>query len=132
MGVNKPRGYIPGDRLVECEVCGFGYRHSRIRVGVMPRQKGLYVCPTCYDAWHPNEGWKLPQKAEGAVSPGPIGESEILLTPCCTEDTITLSATSESNLARLPFGEDDLIVLLAASDESWSAVIPLRLIGGFE
>jgi len=43
-----------------------------MKKGIMPKQKGLYVCPDCYDYWHPNEKWKLPTKKEGQVSKGPI------------------------------------------------------------
>jgi len=59
--------YIPGDRWVECDVCGFAYRFSEMRKGVAGKQKGLSVCPTDYDTVHPNEGWKLPFKPEGKL-----------------------------------------------------------------
>jgi len=45
--------YIPGDRKVECEVCGFVYRFSEMRRGISDRQKGLEVCPDCFDLPHP-------------------------------------------------------------------------------
>jgi hypothetical protein len=47
--------YISGDRLVECNICGLDYRFSRMRKGVMGSQKGLEVCPYCFDGIHPNE-----------------------------------------------------------------------------
>ena len=45
--------YIPGDRKVECEVCGFVYRFSQMRKGKIGNQVGLDVCPDCFDSDHP-------------------------------------------------------------------------------
>lgn len=47
--------YKKGDRLVDCDICGFTYRFSEMRLGVSGKQKGLEVCPICYDSLHPNE-----------------------------------------------------------------------------
>jgi len=47
--------YKPGDRLVTCDVCDFDYRFSEMRRGVALGQKGLVVCPECYDAPHPHD-----------------------------------------------------------------------------
>lgn len=47
--------YIPGDRLVECDVCGFDYRFSEMRRGVAKGQQGLEVCPVCFDRPHPRD-----------------------------------------------------------------------------
>lgn len=47
--------YIPGDRLVECDSCGFDYRFSEMKRGIMGSQKGLDICPVCFDYIHPNE-----------------------------------------------------------------------------
>lgn len=47
--------YIPGDRLVECDICGFTYRWSDIRKGIAEGQKGFSVCPTDFDPIHPRE-----------------------------------------------------------------------------
>jgi hypothetical protein len=47
--------YIPGDRLVECDICGFTYRFSQMRRGVSEEQKGYIVGPKCFDPVHPNE-----------------------------------------------------------------------------
>ncbi len=47
------KGYIPGDRLVECDICGFTKRRSQLRKGVSSGQKGYYVCPDCFDGKHP-------------------------------------------------------------------------------
>ena len=49
------RQAIPGNRLVECQVCGFGYRFSEMRKGIVTGQKGLDVCPTCFDRPHPRD-----------------------------------------------------------------------------
>lgn len=45
--------YIPGDRLVECDVCGFIWRRSDMRKGVSQSQKGFFVCPDDFDDVHP-------------------------------------------------------------------------------
>jgi hypothetical protein len=50
--VSYNRTYVPGDRLVECDVCGFAYRRSDMRKGV-GQQKGLTVCPNDFDGVHP-------------------------------------------------------------------------------
>lgn len=47
--------YIPGDRLITCDVCGFDYRFSDMRKGISFEQKGLIVCPTDFDPVHPRE-----------------------------------------------------------------------------
>lgn len=60
------RKYIPGDRLVDCDVCGFTYRRSQMRRGVTGKQKGLIVCPDDFDSIHPNEG-SVPNKVEGKL-----------------------------------------------------------------
>lgn len=65
--MNQPKGYIPGDRLYECEVCGFDYRFSQIRKGVSLNQKGFDVCPDCFDPKHPNEGYRIPNRTEGKL-----------------------------------------------------------------
>jgi hypothetical protein len=49
------RQYIPGDRLVVCDICGFEYRFSQMRKGVMGNQKGLNIGPDCWDNIHPRE-----------------------------------------------------------------------------
>ena len=70
------RRYIPGDRWVRCDECGFGYRYSQIRKGVSLRQKGYHVCPDCFDPRHPNTDWRLPPKKEGVLIGGNIGANE--------------------------------------------------------
>jgi len=45
--------YKPGDRKVQCAVCGFVYRLSEMREGISGKQKGYAVCPTCFDPIHP-------------------------------------------------------------------------------
>lgn len=47
--------YIPGDRLVDCDICSFTYRFSQMRRGVAGKQKGLIVCPPDFDEKHPND-----------------------------------------------------------------------------
>ena len=42
-------GYIEGNRLVECEVCGFVYRFKQMRRGISENQKGVIVCPEDFD-----------------------------------------------------------------------------------
>ena len=61
------RRYIPGDRLYQCDVCGFDYRFSQMRKGISHKQKGFDVCPTCFDPKHPNEDWKTPGRVEGKL-----------------------------------------------------------------
>jgi hypothetical protein len=61
-----PRKYIPGDRPVECDICGFVYRFSQMRKGVMGNQKGFNVCPPCFDDIHPRE-IKVKHRAEGII-----------------------------------------------------------------
>ena len=70
------RRYIPGDRWVRCDECGFGYRLSQIQKGVSLRQKGHHVCPDCFDYRHPNTDWRLPPKQEGKLIGGNIGAPE--------------------------------------------------------
>ncbi len=48
-------GYIPGDRKYDCDVCGFTWRFSQMRKGVAGSQKGLDVCPDCFDEKRPYE-----------------------------------------------------------------------------
>ncbi len=59
--------YIPGDRPVECDICGFDWRFSQIRKGISGNQKGFNVCPDCFDEKHPNEDWKFPSRQEGGL-----------------------------------------------------------------
>jgi hypothetical protein len=47
--------YQPGNRLVDCDECGFTYRFREMRRGVMGHQAGLKICPECYDPIHPRE-----------------------------------------------------------------------------
>lgn len=49
------RGYQPHGRKVICDVCGFYKRQGEMRKGVFGKQKGLEVCPDCFDSVHPNE-----------------------------------------------------------------------------
>lgn len=60
------RHYFPGDRLVECDICGFGYRKSQMRRGIFGTQKGRIVCPQDFDERHPNDD-KIPHRAEGRL-----------------------------------------------------------------
>ena len=48
-------GYKPGDRKVSCDVCEFTYRRSEMRKGIAGKQKGMEVCPSCFDRIQPNE-----------------------------------------------------------------------------
>lgn len=62
--------YIPGDHWVVCDVCGFEYRQSQIRV----RWDGLAVCPEDYEARHPQDFVKARKEdisAKGIVRPEP-------------------------------------------------------------
>ena len=59
-------GYIPGDRKVTCAVCDFSWRRSEMRKGVAGSQKGLDVCPKCFDSVHPNEA-RVKPKVEGKL-----------------------------------------------------------------
>jgi NAD-dependent SIR2 family protein deacetylase len=47
--------YIPGDRLMTCDECGYDYRFSDMRRGKAKGQKGLELCPECYDPIHPRD-----------------------------------------------------------------------------
>jgi len=60
------RVYIPGDRLVECDICGFGYRRSEMRKGIFGTQKGRNVCPRDFDEKHPNDD-KVGHRTEGKL-----------------------------------------------------------------
>lgn len=60
------RNFIPGDRLVDCDICGLAYRRSQMRRGIMGKQKGLIVCPFDFDAVHPNEA-RVKNRREGAL-----------------------------------------------------------------
>lgn len=59
--------YIPGDRLVVCDICGFEWRFSQMRKGISGNQIGLNIGPDCFDAKHPNENFVLKLKVEGKV-----------------------------------------------------------------
>ncbi len=59
--------YIPGNRLVICDICGFEYRFSQMRKGVSGKQKGLNVGPVCFDPKHLNEDFVLKPKVEGIL-----------------------------------------------------------------
>ena len=60
------RDYVPGDRLVDCDVCAFTYRVSQVGRGVAGKQKGLVVCGPCFDPVHPNEA-SVPHRQEGKL-----------------------------------------------------------------
>lgn len=47
--------YIPGNRYIECDVCGFTYRFSAMKKGIAEGQRGWNVCPADYDPVHPRE-----------------------------------------------------------------------------
>ncbi len=55
--VSMNQKIILGDRWVECDDCGFGYRFSQMRKGVQGGQKGLDICPSCFDPVHPEDAW---------------------------------------------------------------------------
>jgi len=60
-------GYVPGDRLVDCAICGFTWRRSAMKIGISGNQIGLEVCPDDYDPEHPLDN-KLPiRKNEGPI-----------------------------------------------------------------
>ena len=40
--------YIAGDRLINCDICGFSYRFSE-----MQKQRGFITCPECFELAHP-------------------------------------------------------------------------------
>ena len=63
-----PRGYIPGDRLVECDVCGLTKRFTAVRrAGPREDQSGFIVCPNCGDdGRHPRED-RPKNRAEGRL-----------------------------------------------------------------
>ena len=61
------RRYELGNRWVDCDICDFGYRFSQMRKGVSGSQKGLNVCPTCYDIRHENEDYVVPVRTEGIL-----------------------------------------------------------------
>ncbi len=60
------QGYIPGDRRVECDICGFVYRYSQMRRGVQLYQAGLIVCPRDFDPIHPRDKLITPPIEEAA------------------------------------------------------------------
>jgi hypothetical protein len=64
--MKRSRGYIPGDRLVDCERCGFTYRFSQMRRETERTSRGLIVCPDCYDGPHPLEA-RVPNRPEGKL-----------------------------------------------------------------
>lgn len=47
--------YLPGNQLVTCDICGFDYRFSSIKKGIMGTQIGLNICPKDFDEIHPRE-----------------------------------------------------------------------------
>ena len=50
--------YIPGDKKMRCDICGFYYRKSQMKWGVAAGQKGFIVCPVDFDTVHPLENKK--------------------------------------------------------------------------
>ena len=65
--IKMDRRYEAGNRWVLCDICDFGYRFSRMKKGVSGSQKGLTVCPDCYDEKHPNEDFVVPTRTEGIL-----------------------------------------------------------------
>ena len=61
------RRYVLGDRWVLCDICDFGYRFSEMRKGVSGKQKGLNVCPVCFDEPHPRDTVKVRHRVEGIL-----------------------------------------------------------------
>lgn len=60
------RVFIPGDRLVDCDICGFTRRRSEMRKGTTGSQKGFAVCPDCLDQKHPNDE-RIKNRPEGRL-----------------------------------------------------------------
>ena len=60
------RVYIPGDRLVDCERCGFTFRFSQMSRETERTSRGLVVCPRCVDGPHPLEE-RVRNRPEGKV-----------------------------------------------------------------
>ena len=60
-------GYIPGNRLVKCDVCDWTWRYSDMRLGVADGQKGLVVCPRDFDPVHPLDNKPKPRKHEEPI-----------------------------------------------------------------
>ena len=102
------RRYIPGDRWVRCDECGFGYRLSQIQKGVSLRQKGHHVCPDCFDYRHPNTDWRLPPKQEGKLIGGNIGAAEGSQPSALDSDSWSLSYSLDhtSGLTAIDLGGD--------------------------
>ncbi len=46
-------GYVAGDNWIECQRCGFDLLASQAREDGY--REGLIVCPSCYDAPHPQD-----------------------------------------------------------------------------
>jgi len=60
-------GYIPGDRWVTCDICGFICRRSKARLGISRQQKGLTVCEADFDPQHPLDDIPKRRKEEGPI-----------------------------------------------------------------
>ena len=54
--------YLPGNRLVDCDICGFTYRFSEMR-----KIRGLVVCPADADEYpHPRDK-AVTHRTEGKI-----------------------------------------------------------------
>ena len=66
-------GWVPGDHWVVCDVCGFDYRHSDMKI----RWDGLAVCSADYETRHPQDFLKSFEDdpaARGIVRPPTVDE----------------------------------------------------------
>lgn len=61
------RRYVLGNRWVVCDDCGFGYRFSQMRKGVSGLQKGLNICPDCFDPEHERDTYVVPKRTTGIL-----------------------------------------------------------------
>lgn len=67
MSFFSPGPYQPGNRLVECERCGFMCRFTEAQREITFRGvKGPVVCPLCNDVPHPLD-YPVPNRPEGRL-----------------------------------------------------------------
>lgn len=59
------RTFIPGNRYVTCDICGFDWRFNDMQRGINRQQKGLIVCPRCFDDVHPLDTPVKPPREKG-------------------------------------------------------------------
>lgn len=82
MSHNRSPGYQAGNHWVECQVCGFDYRHDQMRL----RWDNLIVCPKDFETRQPQD---FVRAREDRITPGGL-----INPPTSTDSTVDKSSAS--------------------------------------